>query len=346
MTAPALAAPAQCASFIGARRVRVTRVDACGRPLYGPKSQVVSSGFVSVEISPEVEEGEDYSTKTAGGDLCISEKGQDNLKWMTIGIEFCQVDPDMFTAMNPTWKPVTNGDRSQSTGFRIGQKFSDTAGFALELWPKAAGAGASCLDEDDGAVDPDFEVNGYFLLPWVLGTAPDSWTLENGAATFKLQGRTKAGSLWGAGPYPVTRDADGAPAALLDPIDPGFDVPQWDFVSTADPDHFHAEIVTVRPPAASCGARPLYNPSAIAPTVTVTGSGTSRTAQVKVGNFADVGRSGTVNWGDGTAQPVPTSSNGTVSHSYDKDDTFTIAFIAGNGAEPVTSEFVAKQPAD
>src|ERR1700754_2163818 len=104
MTAPALAPTARCAAYIGARRVRVTRLDRTGRAaeFADKRDYAVSRGFVSVEIGPEVEEGDDYTQKTAGGDLCISEKGQDNLKWFTVSIEFCQVDPDIFTLMNPT----------------------------------------------------------------------------------------------------------------------------------------------------------------------------------------------------------------------------------------------------
>lgn len=344
MTAPVLDPPAICASFIGARRLRATRLDSCGRVVYGPKSQVVSSGFVSVEIGPEVEEGEDYTQKTAGGDLCISEKGQDNIKWFTVAIEFCAVDPDLFLIMNPTWKPVTNAKRTTTTGWRIGQKFSDSFGFALELWPKAAsGATQICIAEQDGSLPVDHEVNGYFLLPWVLGTAPDSWTLENGAATFKLQGRTRAGSLWGRGPYKVTRDGAGNPAPLLDPIDPGFDIPAIGFKTSGDPDYFHAEVITVKPPDPSCGAQSLTDPGAVAPTITVAPTpGNSMSVDLTVTNFDQVGRSGTVNWGDGKAEPVGPATGGKISHLYDTSNAGqpqTIVFQAGNGAAPATATF-------
>lgn len=344
MTAPAPApeATAVCTPYIGAKRLRVTRLDACGRPVYGPSSQVVTKGFVSVEMEPEVAEGEDYSQVTAGGEQCISEKGQDSIKWWTVKVTFCQVDPDLFTIMNRTWRPVTNAARTQRTGWRMGQAFSDSLGFALELWPKSAGGAGQACDPDSGIIDETFDLSGYFLLPWVLGGAPETITLENAPTTFTITGRTRSGSLWGRGPYNVTRDQDGQPAPLLDPIDPGFNVGSWGLVSGGDPDHFHGENVTVTPPEPMCGAQPLYAPGATAPQITVVAGTTARSAELTVGNFDQIGSSGTVNWGDGTIAPVPSSSNGTAQHTYAASQDGIeqiVTFTPGNGAEPVSTAF-------
>lgn len=352
MTAPA-PDPARCASFIGARKLRVTKLDSCGKPAWGERAQVVTNGFVSVEIEPESEEGDDYTTKTAGGDLCINDKGQDTIKWYTVAIEFCRVDPDLFRLMNPAWQPVTSADGQMTTGWRMGQKMDDTAGFALELWPKASNAGASCLDDTGGSGGDEFQVNGYFLLPWVVATAPDSWTFENDAATFTLNGRTKPGSLWNRGPYNVTRDKDGNPGKLVTPIDPGF---KWPGVvdDSKDAQHVHAEIVTVKPPNSTvdCGAEPLWNPDATAPTFTVTAdSANGMTAKLEVTNWADLSpKSAVVDWGDGKHKPtwLNAASNGTTSYTY--ADTFngqkqTVTLKHDNGHSPVTQEFTPKQSA-
>jgi len=52
-----------CPSYIGARAMRVTRLDSCGRPVYGPDSQVVTRGLISINIEPSVEEGETFSQR-------------------------------------------------------------------------------------------------------------------------------------------------------------------------------------------------------------------------------------------------------------------------------------------
>lgn len=329
MTAPALA-PAVCSSYIGARRLRVTRLDRCGRPINHPRGYAVSSGFVSVELSPEVEEGEDYSLKSADGSLCVSEKGPDSIKWMNVSIEFCRVDPDIFTLMNPTWKLVTNA-QGQATGFRIGQRMSDQDGFALDLWPKVSGGGAGCDDEDDVDPDPNFPVDpsGYFLLPWVIPTAPESWTLENGTATFTISGRTKVGSRWRRGPWAVTRDAHGQPTNLLVPIEDGLGssgvlAPDGSY----DPDHFHADQVTLSPPPARCGAQPL-----VIPQFTTTAEGL--TVTVEVANAADLAGEDNdpvyVMWDDGSPyELLPTE--GTITHTYAEPGTYDVRVMAANYA--------------
>lgn len=356
MTAPVVedTATALCTSFIGARRLRATRLDGCGRPVYGPRSQVVSSGFVSVEIGPEVEEGDDYTQKTAGGEICVADKGQDNIKWFTVSIEFCRVDPDLFLVMNPSWKPVLAGNGSTMAGWRIGQKLDDTKGFALELWPRVSGgnSGAACLLDEDQTTNPDDpeELSGYFLLPYLVGQAPESWTLENGTATFTLNGRTKAGSLWGRGPansaYRITRDATGARSLLNAPIDPGFAWPSQGITTASeDPDFFHAEVVTVPPPDPSCGARPLWNEDATVALLDATS--TDRTATADVTNLVDVGGAGTLHWGDGTTTAVTSTADLPADHTYDASydgREVSIEFRAANSSVPATATITPTAP--
>jgi hypothetical protein len=337
-----IAPPSLCASFIGARLLRVTLVDACGRPVWGPLSQVVSKGFVSVEIAPEVESGESFKVKNAAGELCVNDRGQDSVSWYTLTIEFCAVDPDLFLMMNRTWKRVTDASRVTTTGWRQGERFSDTLGYSLELWPKVTGAGAgqACLLDAGVVVDPTLEPGGYLLMPWVVALAPESVTFANAAVSFKQKGRTRPGSLWGVGPYLVTRDVDGEPSRLLDPIDPGFDVPGLDFLTTGDPDHLHTEIITLAPPVAVCGAQPLWNPDAVAPILTATATvAVARSVDLTVTNFVPIGSSGTVHWGDGTSEAFTTA---TESHLYAVGLVGlpqTITFYAANGAAPVTAMF-------
>ncbi len=350
--APA-AAPAtpRCFSIVGTRGIRATLLDACGRPVFGPQSQVVTSGVVSIEFEPEVEEGEEYNQATASGEQCFPAfKGPDTVKWWTVTMEFCLIDPDLYLALNRNWKRVTDYTGQVSTGWRMGTKISDTLGFALETWPKAApggGAAAACLDAE-GNMPDDFEPGGYFLLPWVVAQAPDSWTLENEPSTFTLKARTRGGSLWGRGPYNVVRDEHGNAAPLHRPIDPGFDVPTWNLITDGDPDHFHGELTSVRPPTSQCGAQPLWNPRATGPKITVTADADDpRTAVLEVGNLDQVGNRGTVQWGDDQAEPVTPESGGTLRHTYASalhGTPVTVTFTAGNGSAPVTAEFTPNAP--
>jgi hypothetical protein len=298
MSAPVVQEPTSiCSSYVGARRGRTTLVDRCGRTTYGPKSSAAFGGFVSVEFSPEVEEGEDFSTKDIAGDWCVVGKGDDMIKWIATKLTFCRVDADVFYMMNRSWKLNVDA-QGRSSGFRIGQKLSSAAGFALEIWPKSAPGAVACDDDADENADP----GGYILLPWNVATAPDSWTLENGTASFALNARTIAGSRWGVGPYDVIRQVDGSAGPLLVPIDDGR--------VSGDPDLFYYDFTDVAPPPAACGALPLSNPTGPVFTVEdVVGEPLQR-------EFTPPGAGGpyTLDPGDGTA-PVPLPALGVI-HEY------------------------------
>ncbi|GAA0591566.1 hypothetical protein GCM10010174_03240 [Kutzneria viridogrisea] len=333
-------------AYIGASRMRVTRVDACGRTAYGPASMAVSAGFAAAEISPEIEDGDDVSAKSASGELIVSEPGQPSLKWVAVTVEFIKVDPSVFLLMNPSFKPVTAADRKIVTGWRMGQKMNSSAGFALELWPRLADAGRSCLDEH---ADESFHPCGYFLLPRMGGATLDSWTLEPKVATFKLKCRSKAGSLWGRGPrnsaYKITRNADGEPDWLFDPIDPGIAWPAGGFPNaTGNADHFHGDQVTVAPPEVTDGAVALWNEDAPVPVLSTTGSG-GRTVRLSVDTAQ--APTGVVAWGDGSSSSIPAHARGTAEHTYapalDGREQ-QITFTASTGAAPVSTAFTPTEP--
>jgi hypothetical protein len=52
-----MAGTAKCLSLVKGRRIRLTRLDACGRPVYGESSAVVSKGFISVAFTANTNAG-------------------------------------------------------------------------------------------------------------------------------------------------------------------------------------------------------------------------------------------------------------------------------------------------
>lgn len=259
---------AQCPSFVGARVVRLTRLNSCGAPMFGRENVVTTRGVVSASFEPEVEEGDSLDTKNLNGELCVQGTTPDSMSGINVSLEFCQVDPAVFQIFNPNWKLVRNSRDDHSgdvTGFRIGSNVSDEFGFALEMWPKTMGMNSQCeADEEPDPSDPR-SVHGYFLLPLVTAKAPDEWEIKGDeVATFTLKGTTKGGGGWDVGPYVVTRDEAQSPSPLLRPIEDGsgkggFKHPVTQQVMK-DPDHFHAEVVSVTPPEPACGAQDLMKP--------------------------------------------------------------------------------------
>lgn len=293
---------AHCFTPIRGRRMRVTKVNALGRPVYGPAAFVTTSGFVSVQFTPEIAEGEETEVRTAGGDLCVSERGCDELRWITVQIEFCQVDPCLFTLINETWTELRDcvGD---VIGWAESHKFSCDTGFGLELWTDVTGY-TPTTPGAQGAW-------GYLLLPFIVGGTLGEQTVENGAVSFTITGRTKKGSGWGVGPYDVMcNDAEtGACGPLLTPVGP--DEPRRIFLTTCPP------------PAAVCGCQPLSAPDG--PPLTVTENDAEPT-RMSVTASVPAGTTGTysINWGDGTA--VQDILPGTpLNHTYARAGTYNIS---------------------
>lgn len=178
--------------------VRLTRLDSCGNVVVGTCSTLVSECFVSVTLSPEIEAGEDYLQKSAWGDLCISDRDPDQIRWYNVTIEFAEINPDALDIVGNTTPIINSGD---TIGTWIGQTTNEDA-FALEIWTKRTGA-------DCSASTPEW---GYFVLPFVRnGRVEGDIVIENGVLTMSVMGMAfPAPASWGLGPY----DADPIPVAM------------------------------------------------------------------------------------------------------------------------------------
>jgi len=315
-----------CPSFLRGNVMRVTRLNNCGQPIYGDCNQVVSDGFVTVTLSAEVEEGEEVTVTKANGQTCISDKACDQLRWYTSEIEFCQVDPDLIQIMNPTWEKILDY-QGDTIGYDAKGNLSCDTGFALEIWMDTYGATDACSGEGaQGAY-------GYLLLPWVVGGAPGDLEIGNDAISFTFNGRTKLGSRWGKGPYPVMLGENGAPGPLLTPI-------------TAQT-QYRLFVTTIRPPEPECGCQPVDRPTPEPATLTITGipgETVRMTVRMRVDNH---GFGPTmVDWGDGTdSQQV--ADGAYVTHTYEADGEYTITVSdQQTPAIVVTKDITIPLPAD
>lgn len=225
--------PTECWAPIRGDAIRVTRLNSCGVPIIGPKSQVVSDGFVSVGLSFQYEDGEQTRKKAASGDIWASDPGKPALAAIDADINMCGVDPDLYEII--TGNPLVMDRAGTATGLRIGERVRSF--WALEVWTDLMGA--PC---DEGALAP----YGYLLLPFFFGGRLGDMTVEEAAMDLSLTSSTKRGNGWGVGPYDVTLHDDavptdpGVPGPLLTPMDPR--------------EHMHMDVVYVPPPTAACGA--------------------------------------------------------------------------------------------
>lgn len=315
-----------CPSFLRGNVMRVTRLDGCGRPIYGDCNQVVSDGFVTVTLSAEVEEGEEVTVTKANGQTCVSDKACDQLRWYTTEIEFCQVDPDLVQIMNPTWEKILSY-QGDTIGYDAKGNLSCDTGFGLEIWMDTYGATDACSGEgSQGAY-------GYLLLPWVVGGAPGDLEIGNDAISFTFNGRTKLGSRWGRGPYPVMLGENAVPGPLLTPV-------------TAQT-QYRLFVTTIRPPEPECGCQPVDRPTPEPADLIITGvAGESprMTVRLRADNhgFGPV----MIDWGDGSdAQQA--ADGAYVTHTYEADGDYTITVSdQQTPAIVVTKDITIPLPAD
>lgn len=302
--------------LVRGRKMRVTRLDSCGRPVYGPNSQVVSDGFISVALTANVQEGEQITIVNAAGKTTVDDRPESELMGYASEITLTAVNPDIVTMISGQ-SPVLN-PAGDVVGFRMNKDVdASTFGFALEVW--AGIPGDTCVE--GAATEP----SGYILLPFNKGGILGDFTIENAAVNAVVTGaNTKSGSLWGAGPYKVAGTAT-TPAYLATPILSG--------------DHLHVQYVEVAPPANTDGAFPVLNPSHTALTsIAATATGLVATVTPTPSTPAANVEPFLFEWGDGTY--TYRNTTGAITKTYAVAGTYTITGTRG-GATVTTTVTVA-----
>lgn len=303
----------KCTSLIRGRVARYTRVDSCGRMVFGEDSSLTTSGTISVAYTAVIDEGTEISVPNMAGDICIYDPAKPIFKGYTIEVTFCQVDPELYALI--TGQRVLYDAFGDIVGFSMDTavSVSDHA-FALEVWAGAQST-AACAEGAAGTF-------GYFLSPFIQAGTIGDFTLENAEVTFTVSGTaTKNGNAWGVGPYNVELTAGSIPGPLVDPV--------------TTTEHLIVKLVGVAPPAAACGARPLLDPEDAALTgVTVVPGTTSTTT-----TFTPVAP-GTDPWwvdfGDGDWTYLAAGTM--ISHTYAAAGTY--AYTARRGASVFSGNVV------
>lgn len=224
-------------------RVRVTRVDPnCGQALTGC-STVVSDGIISIAMTKEYEDREEFFVKNGDGVFCVKETNPPILKWINLELTFCNVDPELVNITTAEPMVADDADTPHNTGFSTQEGSAASASFALEGWTRLSGTNLPCT----GTNQVEY---GYVIFPWVAEGTVGDVTYENGAVNFVISNaRTKSGSRWGTGPYFVDlSDATATlnnPIALLTPI--------------GSTQHHRMFITRLTPPTSACGCQYLFD---------------------------------------------------------------------------------------
>jgi hypothetical protein len=203
-------------------------VDACGNPVTGTSSiQIVSQGFVQVQMDPQYNDGVEFMELTADGSPCVNQMDDPVLKRFQLTMDFCEVNQTAIAYMMSARELAIS---TTGYGFAAMQGLMSNH-FSLEVWQRVAGT-SQC--------DP---VTG--LQRWIYNAWPNvgmgkigQYTIANARTSVQIIGQTRAAGVvsttgWGAGP--------GNGTTWL----PGSNV-----VSSLD--HWLWTVTTVQPPAAGC----------------------------------------------------------------------------------------------
>ncbi len=220
--------------------MRATRLDSCGRIVTGADSNVVSKGFVKIDVSAEVEDGEDFSLKLADGTYCVNEKDRPQLKWLNVAMEFCKVDPELFELI--AGHRILTDYAGDSVGWALNEALAGDTSFALEVWTKRAGQ--NCGTSGYRYI--------YNLMSMLENAQVGDMSIANATATFTVTATTKANTEWACGPYDVVPiNAGGTAGKLIDGVEPGDHLLQL-LTSVAPPTPMTGYHSTPTGPAVAC----------------------------------------------------------------------------------------------
>lgn len=124
------------AASIAGSAIRVTKLNADGTTMVGASASYVTRAVISLSMTPEYEDGDEFVQKNAGGEVCVTFKAPDTLKRVSLEIAICNPDPE-FTEM------ISGGALLSASGKSIGWAAPETGadatpnGVAIEMWSRA-----------------------------------------------------------------------------------------------------------------------------------------------------------------------------------------------------------------
>ena len=163
--------------------IRVTRLDAAGNLLNGAGDSYSTSASMRVSFTPEYEEGDEITEKSANGTVCVTYKAPDTLKRITMELAICEPDSELSQLLSGglLLRKTVDGV-VKSVGWAAPGVGDDPAGngVAIEAWSHAV------KDGKRASVLPYF----HWVFPYAKLRQSGDRVIENGmlATTFEGYG--------------------------------------------------------------------------------------------------------------------------------------------------------------
>lgn len=218
-------------SSIRGRTVRFTKLDACGNPVGGAGASFVTTGFITVKQTKNMDNGNEVKVSNASDRVDVYRPGNMTLLNYNLEIDFSVADTGAL-AMISDAVPVLDY-QSAVAGWEEKGLTSLNTWWALELWTGIAGQ--QCVGTAGRY--------GYWVYPFIGNSYVDADDITNKETNFMVKALTYQKNQWGKGPYTVVAgDSSNTPSRLLQPV--------------STDAHKHFEVVTIAPPAPAATAGP------------------------------------------------------------------------------------------
>jgi hypothetical protein len=179
--------------------IRVTRLSSTGLPLNGNGDSYTTSAFMRLSFTPEYEEGDEMTEKSANGAICVSYKAPDTLKRITMELAICEPDPELSQLLsgglllrkNYGSSLANSAASTLSIGWASPGVGDDPAGngVSIEAWSYAIRGGKK--DEDN----PYF----HWVFPYVKMRQSGDRVIENGMLANTFEGYGLGNAQFGDG---------------------------------------------------------------------------------------------------------------------------------------------------
>lgn len=180
---------AGCVTPIHICKARVTRLTSTGAVATPTNTNhYVTDKIVSMEVEPEIQEGESKVLIGGCDCICVSYKGRDKLLRFNITLTFCALEPELVELLTGA-SLLTNG-----TAQGIGGQWADQNSCSSALQPMVA------LEAWSDSWFGDAQFTTYPYIRWVFkGTfwQWDTLTLENDFTTPTLKGFSRSNANFG-----------------------------------------------------------------------------------------------------------------------------------------------------
>lgn len=177
------------AASISGSVIRVTRLQADGTLVAGASASYVTKAVISLSMTPEYEDGDEFVQKNAGGEVCVTFKAPDTLKRVSLEIAICNPDPE-FTEM------VSGGTLLTAAGQSVGWlapavgAAANPNGVAVEMWSRAI------VNGKPAATNPYW----HWVFPYAILRQGGDRTIENDILATAFEGWGVGNAGFGDGP--------------------------------------------------------------------------------------------------------------------------------------------------